>query len=429
MIDYFIKVLLFQLLFLAVYDLLLKRETFFQWNRAYLLFTSLLAYLIPFLKFYNPHEILPQGYVVQLPEILLSPTVTIKQHLEEPTLFFNAFHLIFWIGIAVASLLFVLKLYHIFKLISSHEKQHKQKYWLVLLEKNSAFSFFKYLFLGKNIPAETQQQIIEHELVHIRQKHSVDLLFFEMQRIVFWFNPFSYLYQQRISELHEFIADAKAIKDTNSTLYFNKLLLQTFDTTHTSFINPFFKHSLLKKRIQMFRKNKSKQVLKLKYLLLIPVTILMVFFSIKLVAQKNSTAKTKEKSYELSLVKKSPIYPGCENITSQYEIRKCLSENIYTHFKENFDFTLLKTSKDKRKMVYIGLLIGKNGKTTATIFTEDEKVKKEALHLVSELSTMTPGIRKGENVAVRFSVFINYSNDKIRIKSGTGPYLIDKIVE
>ena len=277
MLDYFIKVLLFQLLFLAVYDFLLKRETFFQWNRMYLLFTSLFAYLIPFLKFYNPQEIVPLTYVVQLPEVLLSPTGTIEQYLEKPALFFNIFHIVFWIGIGISFLLFVLKLYGIFKLISSHEKQFKQKYWLVLLENNNAFSFFKYLFLGQNIPAETQQQIIEHELVHIRQKHSVDLLFFEIQRVVFWFNPFSYLYQQRISELHEFIADAKAIKDKKG--YFNNLLAQTFGIQRISLINPFFKHSLIKKRIVMLHKNRSKQILKFKYLLLFPLLAAMLLYT------------------------------------------------------------------------------------------------------------------------------------------------------
>ena len=79
MLDYFIKVLIFQTLFLAVYDLLLKRETFFQWNRAYLIFTSLLAYLIPFMKINQVGEIIPQDYIILLPEVVLSPTATIKQ--------------------------------------------------------------------------------------------------------------------------------------------------------------------------------------------------------------------------------------------------------------------------------------------------------------------------------------------------------------
>ena len=279
MLDYIIKVLLFQTLFLAVYDLLLKRETFFQWNRTYLIITSLLSYIIPMVKVNRISEFVPQEYVVLLPEVILSPTTTIEQSFDWSTLLFNSFQYIFWIGIMIASVIFIIKLYRISQLISNNEKENRGSYLLVLLENNSAFSFFNYIFLGKATDAKNKQQIIDHELVHVHQKHSIDLILFELQRIVCWFNPFSYLYQNRISELHEFIADSKAIKETDKTIYFNKLLSQTFGVQNISFINLFFKRSLIKKRIAMLRKNKSKELIKLKYLLLIPILSGMLVYT------------------------------------------------------------------------------------------------------------------------------------------------------
>ena len=279
MLDYIIKVLLFQTLFLAVYDLLLKRETFFQWNRVYLILTSLLAYIIPLLKFEKVQGFVPQEYVVLLPEVMLSPSTTIEQNFEWSSLLFMTLQYILWTGIIVALALFLIKLYRIHQLISKNEKENKGNYLLVFLENNTAFSFFNYIFLGKTTANESKQQIIEHELVHVQQRHSLDLLFFEIQRIVCWFNPFSYIYQHRISELHEFIADSKAIKGIDKTKYFNNLLAQTFGVQHFSFINPFFKHSLIKKRIVMLGKNKSKEFLKLKYLLMIPVLASMLVYS------------------------------------------------------------------------------------------------------------------------------------------------------
>ncbi len=279
MLDYIIQILIFQTLFLAVYDLLLKRETFFQWNRAYLILTSLLAYVIPLVKFENVQKIVPQEYVVLLPEVLLSPTTTIEQTFDWSSLFFTVLQYIFWIGVIIASVLFLIKLFRIFKLISTNEKEHKGNYSLVLLQNNTAFSFFNYIFLGKTTSQQNKEQIIEHELVHVQQKHSLDLLLFELQRIVCWFNPFSYIYQKRISELHEFIADSKSIKKDDKTTYFNNLLAETFGVQNISFINLFFKHSLIKKRIIMLHKNKSKQFLKLKYLLLIPVLASMLVYT------------------------------------------------------------------------------------------------------------------------------------------------------
>jgi len=279
MLDYILQVLLFQTLFLAVYDLFLKKETFFQWNRVYLILTSLLAYLIPLIKFETVQEIIPNEYVVQLPEVMLSPSTTIEQTLDWSSILFISLQYIFWTGIIIASVLFLVKLYSILQLISNNEKEDKGNYLLVFLENNTAFSFFNYIFLGKTTADQNKQQIIKHELVHVQQKHSLDLLLFELQRIVCWFNPFSYIYQHRVSELHEFIADSKSIKETDKTTYFNNLLAETFGTQNISFINPFFKHSLIKKRIVMLHKNKSKQFLKLKYLLLLPVLASMLVYT------------------------------------------------------------------------------------------------------------------------------------------------------
>lgn len=282
MLDYFIKVLLFQALFLAVYDLFLKKETFFQLNRTYLIVTSLLAYIIPSLKIDKVSDIIPitfQENIVYLPEVLLSPTNVIEEKFDWASLLFSSLKWIFWIGLLLAALSFLNKLYQIIKLIYINEKQNKESYQLVFLKDRRAFSFFNYIFLGKDIEQEYKKQIIDHELVHVKQKHSFDLLLFELQKIAFWFNPFSYLFQHRIAELHEFIADSKTIKTIDKAEYFQNLLNQTFGSHKISFINPFLKISLIKKRIVMLNKNKSKKVLKLKYLLLVPVLVSMLVYS------------------------------------------------------------------------------------------------------------------------------------------------------
>jgi len=295
MLDYIIQVLLFQTLFLAVYDLLLKKETFFQWNRAYLIITSIVAYCIPFIKIDKVQFIVPQEYIVQLPEIMLSPTAVIKDTFDWSVLLFNLMPWVFWIGMILMTGLFIIKLSNLIGLIYKNEKFSENKYQLVFLDSNKAFSFFKYIFLGKALSEENKQQIIAHELVHVGQKHTIDLLFFEVQKMICWFNPFSYLFQHRIAELHEFIADAKTVKDTNKKDYFQHLLSQTFGTHKISFINSFLKISLIKKRIIMLNKNKSKQILRLKYLLLVPILLSMLLYSS---CEKNEELLEKDRSTE-----------------------------------------------------------------------------------------------------------------------------------
>jgi beta-lactamase regulating signal transducer with metallopeptidase domain len=138
-----------------------------------------------------------------------------------------------------------------------------------------AFSFFRSIFLGEKVVEADHEGIIQHELVHIKQRHSLDLLFFELMRIVGWFNPLVYIYQNRISEMHEFIADAQVTK-THKKEQYQLLLSQVFQTQNISFINQFHQSSLIKKRIVMLTKAKSKQILKLKYLVLAPVVMAML---------------------------------------------------------------------------------------------------------------------------------------------------------
>lgn len=279
MINYIIQILLFQVLFLAVYDFFLQKETFFKWNRLYLLGTPILSLIIPLLKFDSIKSTVPQEYMVLLPEVMLNPQAVIEQTVTTVTTF-NTINLFFYIGVAIFLILFLLKLVKIIKVISSNRIIKKENYKLVLLEgRQSAFSFFNYIFIDQKLTEKKELQIIQHELVHCKQLHTLDLLFFEIFKIAMWFNPLLYIYQKRIAELHEYISDAEVVKETDKATYFNKLLSETFRVENISFVNQFYKQSFIKKRITMITKNKSQKMKQLKYLLLIPVLASMLLYS------------------------------------------------------------------------------------------------------------------------------------------------------
>ena len=207
------------------------------------------------------------------------------------------------------------------------------------------------------------ESIIKHELVHIEQKHSWDLLFFEFLRIIFWFNPLVYVYQKRTSELHEFIADATVAK-THRKEQYQMLLSQVFQTEEISFVNHFFKSSLIKKRIVMLQKTKSKKVWQLKYLLLIPIVIgMLVYTSSEAKELNNSTNKTPNASIVVdsefknnkeiyarkelftpevidpvipfSEVDQVPIFPGCKDAE---DLKACFNTAIQKHIRKHFRY-------------------------------------------------------------------------------------------
>jgi beta-lactamase regulating signal transducer with metallopeptidase domain len=110
-----------------------------------------------------------------------------------------------------------------------------------------AFSFFNYIFLEKEIYKIQQHNVIEHELLHRQQKYSQDLLFFEVLKIMTSFNSMIYIYQKRITLLHEFIFDAVSVKSVVKETFINFLLSNLFQVENISFINQFYKQSQLKK--------------------------------------------------------------------------------------------------------------------------------------------------------------------------------------
>ncbi|MEO0571186.1 MAG: M56 family metallopeptidase, partial [Bacteroidota bacterium] len=282
MIPYILETIAFQLVFLLVYDLFLKKETFFQWNRAYLLITFMLSLNLPWIKIeafktiIQPEALFYPDFLWQLNSMEFTVNPTEKTSLWESL---SSYEWTFFIGFLLMSIWFVFKVYRIQRLRSRGTIYYYQAFTKVVVrESQVAFSFFNQIFLGDGIPPDKEPQIMAHELVHIRQWHSLDLLFFEVMRIVMWFNPMVYLYQNRMAELQEFIADSKVAKGNKSAQY-QLLLSEAFRTQNLSFVNQFFKESLIKKRIVMLTRTKSKTILQLKYLLLLPIILGMLFYS------------------------------------------------------------------------------------------------------------------------------------------------------
>uniref|UniRef100_UPI0029394D24 M56 family metallopeptidase n=1 Tax=Arenibacter lacus TaxID=2608629 RepID=UPI0029394D24 len=275
MIQYILECMAFQLLFLIVYDLFLKKETFFQWNRAYLLSSFVLSIVLPWIKIEALKTTVSQESFVY-PEYLwgmdMSAGVVATPELSA-SIQLSTTEMVLYGGMLLAAVLFCFKLYQIVQLKRKGEIRYFKSFTRIMVHNSQmAFSFFRSIFIGDKVLEKDHDSIIQHELVHIEQRHSLDLLFFELMRIIAWFNPLVYVYQNRISELHEFIADAKVAK-THKAAQYQMLLSQAFQTQNISFINHFYKSSLIKKRIVMLQKTKSKQIWRLKYLLMLPLVL------------------------------------------------------------------------------------------------------------------------------------------------------------
>ena len=306
MLHYIIQIIAFQAIFLLVYDLFLKHETFFNCNRLYLLITAIGSVALPFIKLDMLKGVVPKDFVIQLPEVIigdlstttaLDAEIALQAGIVLDQVSTPLWQIILLIGACLSMGFFVFKMLKLYWMKYQNPKRWKGNVLIVkILRSNAAFSFFNTIFLGEHISKNEQQTILKHELVHVEEKHTIDLLFFEVLRILLWFNPLVYMYQNRIKTLHEYVADAEAIRLNGKKDYYKSLLNQVFETNNLSFTNTFFNKSLIKKRIIMLQKSKSRQSKLLKYALVIPLVFGMLFY---ISCEKETINNTENKAVDL----------------------------------------------------------------------------------------------------------------------------------
>jgi len=276
LIHYLLEANLYLVAFYLLYVLLLRSETLYQLNRAYLLVTSLLAFIIPMLQLgiLKP-EIKHMESVSNISldmspvSVAVIPAVTVTEAPKwAPVDYAIAIY-----G-AITVIMLALLIFKIAKLIALSKKGNvKRQQGFVVIElpgENIAFSFFGYLFV--NPALSKSQTIMHHEEVHIRQKHSWDVIYFELLKIFNWFNPTIYLLEKSMKEVHEFIADQYVATAENSAEnYADFLISNAYGVTKNQLTNSFFNKNLLKRRIIMLYQKKSGRAARLKYLLTLPL--------------------------------------------------------------------------------------------------------------------------------------------------------------
>jgi len=123
--------------------------------------------------------------------------------------------IIYFVVMAILLLKFIFRLIQIFLLIKRNESMELRGQKIVVLEKgNPPFSFLNIIFLTKDqISDSSIGNIIAHEKMHVHQFHSVDMILFEIIKIIQWFNPFAWKFKKEIEAQHEFSADSGLISD------------------------------------------------------------------------------------------------------------------------------------------------------------------------------------------------------------------------
>ena len=285
---YFAKVNGLIILFYLMYVVFLQKETFFTSNRWYFLTGLLLSLILPLITFTKTIWIEP----TPIPEYYEEAIPITYNTIETPTQAPLDWSLILMSTYFVISILIIMKigmeLVSFFRRIQKQNKQKESNYTLV--DSNSAenpFSFFSYIVINKDMFTEEElQHILTHESIHVKQKHSFDVLIGKVFCAIFWVNPIIWLYRKAMLQNLEFIADNETFQQIENKYEYQKTLLKVVTHQHDLSITNQFYQSLIKKRIVMLHTNQSHKKNVWKYATILPLLVgFMLLFQIETVAQ------------------------------------------------------------------------------------------------------------------------------------------------
>jgi BlaR1 peptidase M56 len=286
--------------FYALYACLFSKETFFHLNRFFLMFSALASLCIPMLHIAisDAAPVLVHSKLDHLPQLsrqMQIGTHAVETQLNTPItapLTMQLGELVFYLyltGLFALVCLLAYRLFRLFQVIQKSKIIKKEGYSLALPEEDTfpAASFFQIIFLSNHHASKDQHFIFKHELAHVRGFHSIDVLLTEILVIVQWFNPVAWLFRKSIRATHEYIADDWVVRNTQSKLHYALFLAQTAGhTPHIGYESalPHHFHSQLKKRLAMLSKSPSFPYRRAKYLLALPLTlVLLVLFSFRFI--------------------------------------------------------------------------------------------------------------------------------------------------
>ncbi|MEX0996325.1 MAG: M56 family metallopeptidase [Flavobacteriaceae bacterium] len=273
------------------YKLVLENENMHVFKRFYLLGSLPVAFLIPLITFTSYVEVPVSSSPIFFDNSFLTAA---------PEASVNIWPFILWglyvLGVIFFSIKFGKNLNQLVSKIKNNPKFTRDSINHILLKIPVVpHTFLNYVFINKQKfeAREIPDEVIEHEHIHAKQKHSIDILAVELLQIVFWFNPLLYFIKKSIKLNHEFLADRAVINRGTDTAAYQKLLLAFSSHATTPSLANSINYSFIKKRFTVMKKQTSRQAIWLRSLLILPlVAILLYGFSTKEVIVKEQSSNS-----------------------------------------------------------------------------------------------------------------------------------------
>lgn len=288
---YILKSTICLILFYLGFKALLSNDTFFRFNRWVLLVGIATCMLLPAIKIQTSEPLLIQQPIIHLekmiageetvvtylsdnnPEVDRTPVATPAKMID----WGQIIALLYWAGFIFCLLTTLLSFRKMFVLIRSGRKLQQGRYTLILVPSCvSPFSWGRYIILSEEDYEKYPDEILTHEMMHLKSHHSIDLLFMECILWLHWFNPAIWLLKRELKDIHEYQADKGVLTQGIDATKYQLLLVKKAVGSSLYTLANSFNHSKIKKRITMMLKGKSNNWARLKLLLLVPVGLIVL---------------------------------------------------------------------------------------------------------------------------------------------------------
>jgi TonB family protein len=431
---YIVKTAVYLAGFYFVYFVFLSRDTSYVRNRTFILLSVILSFILPLISI----KINQDGTIAYFGKTLQEVFVIAEKNRlaaasqgEGITSTATIIFTVYITGVIILGFKLLHDTGSLLLLIARHGKNHERLVRFKGLN-TSGFSAMGYVFINQSLAGDETEEVIRHEMNHLKLNHYADIFLIELVKVLQWFNPAIYMFNRSLRAVHEYQADEGCLSAGISVVNYQNLLLNhifrsRIFTPSNSFSNP----SLIRKRITMMTRERSGAGASLKMLFVIPVVgMLMMIISsyrvsdgdlstvppgsdknphiVPLISQYDDLKEPEQESLTppppppppsevFLIVEEMPAYPGGD---------KAMMEFIYN----NIVYPLEAKEKNIQGRVVLRFVVKYNGKVgdVQVIKGVDPLLNTEARRVIENLPEWKPGKQGGKPVNVWYSVPVTF---------------------
>ena len=421
--------------FYLFYKLLMSRDTFHRFNRFALLGLLVLSSLLPLVEASVNSPAAVQETMLTLEQLLLLADIQPEgESMAAATpsatvLWLRAALLVYLTGIVFFIVRNLCSLARLGRLIRQGKREALDSYLPDRKEKNvrlvvhdhdiAPFSWMHWIVIARKDLEENGREILIHELAHIRNRHSWDLLLADLCIFVQWFNPAAWLLKQELQNIHEYEADETVLREGVNARNYQMLLIKKAVGTRLYSMANNFNHSSLKKRITMMLKEKSNPWARAKYLYILPLAALAVTAfarpEVSAVADEISAVRVIAPAVHDSIQPNvQPAVAAPSSALDQMPEFPGGMEALNTYLRNNIRYPQEAQKAGIQGRVIIQFIVSKDGSITDAEVVEsvDPQLDAEGLRLIKNMPRWKPGMRKGQAIRVKQTLPIRFAFTK-----------------